>query len=151
MESSKLVPLFFLFGGGLLLLVLAFLQRSKAKKAQSWPNVPGNVLSSEMTMSTREDSDGDVSTVYYPNVVYTYSVDGNTYTSDAIGVGKASTTQAKAAQILAGYPVGTAVTVYYNPSDPTQAVLNPKGSNFIAFLLLGIVLIVIGVVVFVLL
>ena len=58
----------FMGGFGLLLIVLAVLQKKKAKKAaESWPTTSGTVEKSELSVSHDTDSDGTSSTTYSAN------------------------------------------------------------------------------------
>jgi Protein of unknown function (DUF3592) len=45
-----------------------------------------------------------------------------------------STAAGRAQDIVARYPDGAAVTVYYDPVDPSDSVLEPGGTRGIAFL-----------------
>lgn len=138
-----------LMGGfGLLLIVLAVLQKNKAKKAaESWPTASGVVEKSELSVRHDTDSDGTSSTTYAAHVVYSYKVDGLSYSNDAIGFGSSSGGRKKAQKKLEEYPAGKSVTVYYDPEKPEKAVLEPVATTFGIMLALGIILIVLGVVV----
>ncbi len=78
---------------------------------------------------------------YFPAVSYRYAVAGKPFTSAVLGdnsqYGRDDSTEA--ASIAARYPVGAAVTVYHDPSDPSQATLRPtRLSPFqIVLLLIG--------------
>lgn len=90
--------------------------------SKNWPSVPGEVIKSEVETHR---SDGE--THYLPDIVYTYAVDGKTYTSSKITVGDppldSNISPAKRAQ--AEYPVGKAVDVYYDPEVPSSSALKP--------------------------
>lgn len=138
----------FMGGFGLLLIVLAVLQKMKAKKAaESWPTTSGTVEKSELSVSHDTDSDGTSSTTYSAHVVYSYKVGGVNYKNDSIGFGKSSGGRKKAEKKLAEYPAGRSVTVYYDPDNATKAVLEPVATTFGLMLTIGIILIVLGVVV----
>lgn len=65
--------------------------------------------------------------IYTPQVVYRYEIDGRSYTSDRIaaGVVAAHTEVGPVKKFLAKYPVGNEVTVHYDQSNPTLALLEP--------------------------
>ena len=64
-------------------------------------------------------------TSYSPTVTYTYTIDGKGYTADRfyfIGAGYSTYDSAK--QVTDAYPVGGVVSAYYDPRDPSVAVLD---------------------------
>jgi len=64
----------------------------------------------------------------YPNIVYTYDVDGATYTSTRISLsGPEPVTEDDQSQWLAYYPPGEEVLVFYDPDSPEDAVLEREG------------------------
>jgi len=145
MESFNIIILAAFFLGGVLFIVLAVLRSRKAKMAaENWPTVAGGVLSSEVVIHRSHSSRGYTTVNYMPKVSYEYQVNGQKYLGDGIGFGTATYGKKKAEEIAAIYPQGTPVTVHYDPSDPSKAVLETKsvgGGNFIA---LGIILIATG-------
>jgi hypothetical protein len=132
-------------GGGAYLIYRSSQDKKKAKQSLNWPSTPGRVLESRVVESLSTDSDGDTSTTYKPYVKYEYSVIGATYTSDHIGIGPAvsSSNLRKAQDAVNRMPVGGTVTVFYNPDDPSDAVLEQR-SNATVMLVVGIVLAAIG-------
>lgn len=138
------LPLVFLliFGGlGLAFLVIALVSRQKAQTSQRWPTAPGTVLSATLKEHVSHDHDDTPSThySYEPVVEYNYTVGGQTYSSRRIGYGANRFGRGQAAKILERYPVGSAVTVHYNPANPAEAVLETQAAGSTVFLILGIV------------
>lgn len=146
----------FAFGLGLLglpfiLFGIYFLIISNASLA--WPSVEGSVLSSEaeMQVTNRPSTSGTTRTTsvaYYVAVQYQYEVAGNPYVASRIALGeggRASEFYEERAEAEAAaaerFPTGSSLTVYYDPDDPTSAVLEP-GSNWGTFvpLLFGLFL-----------
>jgi hypothetical protein len=130
--------------GGLLLLLVVVLgfpmirNRRQVNATRHWRMTTGQVLFS--TASVGATSSGRA--VVYPHVVYTYEVNGRLYQSERLypagGVGGSP-----AMTTVARYPAGKQVTVYYNPDDPTEAVLERRApANF--WLLFSILLIVLS-------
>ena len=76
---------------------------------------------------------------YSPAVSYNYDVDGTTYSSDLLGFIRVWTDDESDAQgMVQRYPVGQTVTAYYDPGDPSRAVLDPGVSlNSMLGLLFG--------------
>src|SRR5262245_31087583 len=93
------------------------------QKSVKWPKVVGRIVSSEIM-----HEEDDAGHTYGNKVAYEYSVDGVTYHCNRrgwMGDNLRSSFKGRANRIAATYPVGQAVTVYYDPSDPAQAVLEP--------------------------
>ena len=90
-----------------------------AIKSVSWPSVTGQVITSYVSESS--DDDG---TMYSANIHYTYIVNNREYSGSRVSHGDLSTSDSRdAAKIVARYPAEEQVSVYYDPSDPAQAVL----------------------------
>ena len=65
----------------------------------------------------------------FADIVYEYSVAGRKLRNNRVSIGE-DLGNFQVAETIAKYPVGTVVTVYYNPLHPDQAVLErdlPKG------------------------
>lgn len=85
-----------------------------------WETVEGEVVVSRVVNAG--DTTGDR---FLPAVEYTYAVDGESYTGRQIDLrGDVFYGNEDAAALqLTDYPIGAAVTVYVNPSDPARSVL----------------------------
>jgi hypothetical protein len=89
--------------------------------AQTWPSTSGTVL-----ISTLQSRRSGKSHSIYPVVGYQYTVDGQTYTSQTIKAGDQFMNirvSGQAQATVARYPVGSTVTVYYNPANPSESAL----------------------------
>ena len=121
-----------------------FQQRRKAGESIAWPATQGKIVVSTVKESvTRHDTDNGMwveRTTYYPEVRYEYSVLGKTYTGRriAFGASKGFSTSAGAEKALERYPVRATVTVYYNPDNPADAVLEREMRGGASLLLIGI-------------
>ncbi|WNJ92472.1 DUF3592 domain-containing protein [Bosea sp. 685] len=97
------------------------------RRAKSWLPVQGRITSSRM--ATRRSGVGEGATIVnIPAVAYSFSAGGRSYQGSRISIGDISGPFAEEA--LGRYPVGAAVTVYYDPADPENCVLErdaPKG------------------------
>ena len=108
---------FFLAGLGML--VFGVLNLIKAKESEEWEGVDGVITSSEISEHRGEDS-----TTYGADVTYTYRIKGKEYEGDSVTVSEMSTSNyGRAQKIVAQYPKGDDVTVYYDSSDPSDSVL----------------------------
>lgn len=120
LESSMVILIFLVVGLGLSYWGWSVLQ--KARASASWPNVSGQITSSSVSHST--DSEGADS--YTPSVAYRYTVNDQQYSGYQIKFGETSySSESKAELVVARYPAGATVPIYYNPSDPDTAVLEP--------------------------
>lgn len=111
-------------GGSILLLnaiLLAsiFFTQRRAGAARNWPTAFGTILESALEERRRSNNRGWVN---YPRVIYTYNVSGRSYTGNRIAPGM-EVGGTGAPGVIAKYPPGSQVKVYYNPQDPSDAVL----------------------------
>jgi len=94
-------------------LVQIFLE---AKASANWPTAAGIF----QKVAVRETSFNR----YYADVAYTFSVAGHEYTGSRISASDGEyNIHDGAVQAIQGLRVGEDVTVYYNPSNPHQAVI----------------------------
>ena len=97
--------------------------QAKGKKAQAWPTTAGTVTGSAvMTIPVMG------SPMLTPAVTYSYQVGGQAMESAALRLGEppAFNKPAKAEALAARYPVGSQVTVHYDPAAPEMAALDLK-------------------------
>ncbi len=98
----------------------------------SWPTAQGTITRSEV-----ETVGANKNTRYRPLVAYTYSVEGQPHEGDKHRVSSWSGGELEAAEaMVARYPVGASIPVYYRPSEPSTAVLMPGARSGELFLLL---------------
>jgi len=102
----------------------------KARASSKWPSTQGTIESStvDVERERERDSDGDIhyETKFTPNIVYQYQVDGMDFAGDQISFGgTSSSSQSRAYRITNQYPEGAEVTVYFDPEDPQESVLQP--------------------------
>jgi hypothetical protein len=91
------------------------------QSTQNWLSTTGTVLTSSVQSKRTGRSHS-----FYPVVVYVYAVNGQSYQSQRIKAGEQFlnvrvTGQAQAT--VARYPIGAAVTVYYDPANPSECAL----------------------------
>ncbi len=136
------------FGGaGVFLIIRTRKSKEKAEASQNWPSTLGQVTQARIRRDMDMDEDGPSRYTYVPVVEYTYEVGGQSYTSRAVRFGFNPTfnNEAKAQAALAPYPVGGQVTVYYNPDNPAEAVLERSAGGSNVGLILGIIFIAVSV------
>jgi hypothetical protein len=113
------VGLIFIAGGA----VLQLRARARGAKAQAWPTTAGVVIASEVVTRAMGNS-----TVLIPVVTYRYEVAGAALESMGLRLGAPQffNSKPKAEALAARYPVGSQVTVHYDPAAPATAALDPK-------------------------
>lgn len=110
--------------------VIFFMRRKMAAVSQ-WPSTMGVVQ-----MSTIESRSSDDGYTDYPVVQYSYQVSGQTHQSMKLAPGpEVGGTGAR--KVVAKYPPGAQVMVFYNPQNPSEAVLERKApAQWLMWLLL---------------
>ena len=104
---------------GVVLLVFGVYTRVQSLRSRSWPTVTG-VITESRVQSTR-DRDGQWS--HKARIRYRYAVNGKFYDGDTISYAKGLFEGASVQ--VSRYAQGSPVGVYYDPKDPTSAVLDP--------------------------
>lgn len=155
--SGNLFPLLFavlcggffllvLLGLGIYLIIFSIRSKKKTEDSQNWPSTTGTVTLAEARKSITRDSDGDERVSYYPHVEFTYQIGDQTYNGKRISFGGVvgKNNQAAVQQSLASYTPGSQVTVFYNPQDTSEAVLERKAGGFKGGLAAGIICVVLA-------
>ncbi len=124
---------------GLILLAFWYFLRRRASKTMRWPSVNGRIIDSRLVEG--RDSDGDRTLT--ASVIYAYEVAGAQLQGNSIAVGGGS---GNPKQIVARYPAGAEVQVFYDPAKPKSAVLEPGGSGLKGLLVVGLITVVVGVI-----
>ena len=111
---------------------IIFFMRRKMAAVSQWPSTMGTVLMS--TLERRYSSESG--TVDYPVVQYSYQVGGKNYQGSRLAPGP-EVGGTGAGKVVARYPIGAQVMVFYNPQNPTEAVLERKApAQWIMWLIL---------------
>jgi len=124
-----------LLGPLALLLGAAVYKTLQVRAARAWPSVAGKVVASGAEVRKVKVMDSNRAEGHrfeernFANVVYEYPVAGKKLRNNRVSIGE-DLGNFEVAETIAKYPVGAVVTVYYNPRDPKEAVLErdlPKG------------------------
>ncbi|HET9906292.1 MAG TPA: DUF3592 domain-containing protein [Anaerolineales bacterium] len=111
--------------------IIFFLRRKMAAVSQ-WPSTMGTVNSSYL--ERRSSSEGG--STNYPVVQYSYQIGGQSYQSSKLAPGP-DVGGTGAGKVVARYPAGAQVMVFYNPQNPADAVLERKApAQWLMWLLL---------------
>ena len=92
-------------------------------RSKYWPKTQGTVISSRVARYADSEGPGFW---YDPKVFYNYSVAGQNYENVTLSFKQDSHTPNKeyAESIVAKYPPGGSVTVYYKPNSPSYSTLD---------------------------
>jgi hypothetical protein len=126
----SLLSLVFVAIGGVII-QYAVKMSGRARQSESWPSTEGEIAHSAVLYQTDTAPDRSIAT-YKADVAYRYEVKGASYTSSRISVVDFASTSNRAQQIAQRYPDKSRIQVYYNPSDPSESVLetgNTSGVN----------------------
>lgn len=110
--------------------------------SQGWPSTDGTILYQRLVGQKFKEYDGDFYTNTEVYIRYQYSVDGVPYTS--LSINSIDTPFNRyPSSYSSRYPVGKDVIVYYNPKNPSEAVLEPgfvsvfKAFDVFSYLIFG--------------
>ena len=118
-----------------LLLAAAVYKSLQVRAAREWPSAAGKVVVSKTEVRKVKVLDSDRAGGHrfeernFADIVYEYSVAGRKLRNNRVSIGE-DLGNFQVAETIAKYPVGAAVTVFYNRLHPDQAVLErdlPKG------------------------
>ncbi len=129
---TYLVP--FIMVIGLLVMAFGFRTIYRSRKTKSWPTTQGIVIGSGIVRSSSSSTSGS-STVrsnytYKAEIAFEYEVNGQRYVSNRVRLlDIATNNQGRAESIQSRYKEGTPVLVYYDSTNPEQALLEPGGSS----------------------
>jgi Protein of unknown function (DUF3592) len=144
--------------GAIAVAAQAWRGQRRANAARAWPHTSGRVdWSGVQKMAVRTRSRVTVTryrraTRYAPCVIYSYTVDGVSYQAEQLHMGQtvvSSDTRA-AERVVARYPAGGDVMIYYNPADPADATLDPRtgwGTRVLWMVALVMLVVMIGMIV----
>lgn len=102
----------------------AFKNWMRYRESESWIPVPGQIATSQVTSHR-----GSKSMTYNTWIVYDYQVMGQSYQGNRFSFGSEGTGYGSgkdAEKVTARYPVGSQATIYCDPNDPSQSVLERK-------------------------
>lgn len=110
------------------------------KKSSHWSTTQGKILFSGVESQTSMDEDG-TNTTFLAKVIYRYQVSDRTYENNQIAFNcdLSTANYSRQADLAAQYPQGSSITVYYDPDDPENAVLERKLFSVLVSLLMAAV------------
>jgi hypothetical protein len=113
---------------------IIFFMRRKMAAVSEWPSTMGTVNTSYL--ERRSSSEGG--STNYPVVQYSYLIGGQGFQSTKLAPGP-EVGGTGAGKVVERYPAGAQVMVFYNPQNPSEAVLERKApAQWLMWLLLVI-------------
>jgi hypothetical protein len=102
--------------------------RRQQRQSAAWPATPGRITTSCVVEVEETDDDNDTVTKYREQIVFAYRLGKHEYkgTTRKWGWTELYATPDGAEAVVAQYPVGRDVPVYYDPAAPATAVLEPR-------------------------
>lgn len=120
----------------------------EVKRASGWSTAVGRIVKSGTAAARHRSAGGATTAKTVPAVEYEFSVGGRKVKGNRIGIGGDSG-GADTEATLRRYTVGAAVTVYYDPANPKNCVLErgvPEGIGKGLAIIVGFVIAVVGIV-----
>ena len=111
------------FGAGVA--IWGVILRGRGEETLQWPTVRGKVYASRVVEERSRDADNE--TMYRPEIRYEYVVDGKEFAAKRLGLEDTPASwRSYADGIVARFPIGREVEIFYNPDDPSEALLEPR-------------------------
>lgn len=109
----------------------------KQSSASSWPTTTARIVTSRIVVES--DIARNVGNdLPHADIAFQYSVDGVTHQSTELWFdSEPAGTLADMQTLVAEYPKGRTIEVFYNPNDPSQAVVNPQKNAMLAKVSVG--------------
>ncbi len=122
---------------GAMILRYAMRTAEKARQSESWPSTEGEIAHSATLYQTDSTATNNGVPTFKADIAYRYKVKGANYASSKVALLDLATSSSGRAQtIVQRYPDKSKVQVYYNPADPSDAILQPGSAGGINVLYL---------------
>jgi hypothetical protein len=108
-------------------------------KAASWP-----VTEATITKATIEENHDSEGSSYRAAFTYDYTVAGKPYSNDRYGLLQISGRRKSAKKLVDQHPVGSKTSVYYDPLDPRNSLMNRTPGMGLLFGLIPLVFLLVG-------
>jgi hypothetical protein len=116
---------------GIALVALSLWLRSRSRQCLQWPSVTGQVIESRVDDAHLE--------MTKPVLRYRYQVGTQSYVGFRVAFSGYGVSRRAMDQLIEPYPQGSTVSVFYNPQDPSSAVLdNIAKSDWLYWFLFGV-------------
>jgi len=149
----KLFYYFFIIFGGVLV-IFGIYYSIISNEASEWPSVDGTIGSTSIrthysTMYNATPNTNTSTKTYYPEITYSWLIDGQSYEGKRYGFGYSHpdySEKSEAKKAAKNYRTGQVIEVFYNPKNPEQAVID-RSEMIVSYipLLMGIFFSAVGV------
>lgn len=119
---------------GVALLVYWAHQRGGSARAENWPSTTATIT--ESVVGTEGER---------PHLEYEYEVDGATYENDSVWASGDTMRHQRLRSLVESNPVGSELTVYYDPDSPRASVVVENPRRRLPLLVVGVLLVLVGV------
>lgn len=135
---------------GLIITALGMQEIQKAIVSKQWPSVQGTIITSKVTPM----NSGQSGYSYKPDITYKFKINETEIDGNKLRFGEKSYPKSGTAQgIVKKFQPGEEYPVYYDPKDPSNAILQPgiHGSAWlipgigVAFILVSVFFVIIGI------
>ncbi len=125
--TGETVSILVITGSGVYTLLASTFRLLRDKRALNWPTVSGEVVVSrakgKWNASSGSGGATEVSYLYSPEVVYVYTVEGESFEGTRTYQFEiSSSSQSWAEKSALKFPVGSEVEVFYNPRKPNKSM-----------------------------
>lgn len=130
LTTLPLVPIVVATGGAAFVMVGASLHE-RARAIARWPAVRGRITAACVLEEPSRSGDGPRTMLYRPEIQFEYQVAGRSYAGQRVHAlrERAISRRRYADDVVARYPVGREVQVYYDPANPRDAALERTGTT----------------------
>jgi hypothetical protein len=105
--------------------------QSEARRSADWPTVVGTVTSASVARNPGSSGNSDT---FHPAISYRYVVNDLPFKGDRYHAGLGvNVGEEESAEIVAQHPVGSPITIYYDPASPGRSALVPGASHLAVF------------------
>ena len=125
---------------GLGVFLLGVFKVRKLRASQSWAIAMGTMVESSVQESFNRGSDDlPDSWSYTPLIRYQFQAQGQTIIGDRLGFdGKSYSKKPDAQAVVARYPLGAQVNVFFDPAKPADSVLQRASGSAWVFVAVGL-------------
>ena len=111
---------------GVALLIYSFSLAKEVSESESWPMTPGRFIEGRVHQQSNNSGNNRRSHSYRVIVSYEFEVDAQLYQGDKVVLGNQNLSQrAEAEEQLQAISNASPLAVYYDPEDPSRAILHP--------------------------
>jgi Protein of unknown function (DUF3592) len=130
--GSRILPIVWILGGPISVMLIAMIANKalQLRRARQWPSVPGRITKSTVSASHKQNSDQPTQIINLPTIEYEFYFNGQKYTGRRISIGE-DIAGLNIEATLARFPLDAIVTVYCDPNDPENCVLERNVPSFV--------------------